>query len=175
MGATFLDQAVTVDASGPTTTTLRAQLHQSRDLFFGLYLVSCQDLGMRPLLDAAGDPKSSERDALAKAADAWLLGLPSDPVTKSDVRVMIPIAQLDETHWRYWAVIGVRTTLAGYSFIDGMDVSAPAPDKQTRAELPTEQFLEVTSSATPLTRDEFRSLCDKYQTADAIKAALEAR
>lgn len=175
MGPDFLDQAVTVDASGPTKITLRTQLQRSRDLFFGLYLVSCQDLGMHPKLDAGGDPKPDARDALAKAADSWLLGLPSDPVTKSDVRVMIPIAQLDETHWRYWAVIGVRTTIAGYSFIEGTDVSPPAPDKQTRAALPTEQFLEVTSSATPLTREEFRKLCDQYQTADAIKAALEAR
>jgi hypothetical protein len=175
MGQAFLDQAVTVDAAGPTATSLRTQLHASRDLFFGLYLVACQDLGLRPSLDAGGDPKPEARDALAKAADAWLLGLASDPVTKSDVRVMVPIAALDETHWRYWAVIGVRTTIAGYSFIHGNDVSPPPPDEQTRAALPTEQLLEVTSSAVPMTREEFRSLCDQYQTADAIRAALEAR
>lgn len=175
MGPAFLDAAVTVDAGGPTTTSLRRQLHRSRDLFFGVYLVACQDLGLRPSLGAGGDPKPEAHEALAKAADAWLLGLASDPLTKSDVRVMIPIASLTEARSRYWAVIGVRTTMAGYSFIQGTDVSPPAPAEQTRAALPTEQFLEVTSSAVPMTRDEFRALCDKYQTAQAIQAALEAR
>ena len=175
MGPGFLDAAVTVDAAGPTSTSLRAQLHRSRDLFFGVYLVACQDVGLRPSLDAAGDPELAARDALAKAADAWLLGLAGDPVTKSDVRVMIPIASLDAERSRYWAVIGVRTTVAGYSFLDGADVSTPPLGQQTRAVLPTEQFLEVTSSAVPLTREEFRKLCDAQKTADRIQAALEAR
>lgn len=175
MGQAFLDAAVTVGAGGPTTMSLRTQLHRSRDLFFGVYLVACQDLGLRPSLGAGGDPKPEAREALAKAADAWLLGLASDQVTKSDVRVMIPIASLTETRSRYWAVIGVRTTIAGYSFIQGTDVSPPPPDEQTRAALPTEQFLEVASSAVPMTREEFRALCDQHQTAEAIQAALEAR
>jgi hypothetical protein len=41
--------------------------------------------------------------------------------------------------------------------------------------LPTEQFLEVQSSATPMTREEFRQLCDQKGSAEAIKSALEAR
>jgi hypothetical protein len=41
--------------------------------------------------------------------------------------------------------------------------------------LATEQFLEVESSATPMTRDEFRALCDQNVTAAAIKTALENR
>lgn len=175
MGPSFLDGAVTVDEHGPTTTTLRAQIRASRDLFFGLYLVACQDVGLPPKLDAPGDPKPEERDALAKAADAWLLGLANDPVAGADVRVMIPIAEIDEAHWRYWAVVGVRTTLAAYSFLHGTDTSAPPLEDEWRVALPTEQFVEVTSSATPLGREEFRALCDQYQTADAIVSALEAR
>ena len=93
----------------------------------------------------------------------------------NDVRVIVPIAYLDDGRTKYWAVIGVRATLAGYSFIHGMDVSPPAPDEQARVWLPTEQFLEVTSSSTPLTRDEFRQLCDDNGSAEAIQAALEAR
>jgi hypothetical protein len=45
--------------------------------------------------------------------------------------------------------------------------------KESCKELPTEQFIEVTSSATPMTREEFRALCDEKKTAEAIKTALE--
>lgn len=96
-------------------------------------------------------------------------------MAQSDVRVIVPIARLGAGRAKYWAVIGVRATIAGYSYISGMDVSPPIPDEQTRVWLPTEQFLEVESSDTPLARDEFRALCDEAGTAAAIQAALEAR
>jgi hypothetical protein len=41
--------------------------------------------------------------------------------------------------------------------------------------LPTEQFLEVTSSSKPITREELRALCDQHKTAEAIKSAIQAR
>jgi len=91
------------------------------------------------------------------------------------VRVMVPIADLGGGRYKYWAVIGVRATLAGYSFITGDDMSAPPVDQQTKVWLPTEQFLEVESSAEPLSREELRALCDREKTPSAIQAALEAR
>jgi hypothetical protein len=175
LGDRVLDDARTEDAGGATQVSLRAQIRANRDLFYGLYLIACQDLGMRPALGAVGDPDPAALPALAAAADAWLLGLGADPAAKADVRVMIPIATIDESHVRYWAVIGVRETLAGYSFIDGMDVSPPPAERQRRVPLPTEAFLEVTSSAVPLGRDELRALCDAQRTPEAIRAALEAR
>lgn len=175
-GTEFLDKGVAVDASGVTSETLRARIRRTRDLFYGLYLVSSQDVGMAPKLGAKGDPEASTWKDLASAAAKWLETIASDPIASSDVRVMIPIANIDDKRARYWAVIGVRTTIAGYSFIKGgVDVSPPKPEDQSHVPLPTEQFLEVTSSATPLSRDELRALCDQYKTADAIKAAIEAR
>jgi hypothetical protein len=175
LGAAALDAAVSVEAGGPVTETVRARIRRARDLFFGLYIVSCQDIGLKPSLGAAGDPEPARWDALARAADAWLIALAGDPVAKSDVRVIVPIAQLGDGRMKYWAVIGVRATLAGYSYIHGMDVSPPKPEDQARVWLPTEQFLEVQSSATPMTREEFRQLCDQKGSAEAIKSALEAR
>ena len=175
LGGTVLDAAVAVVANGSTTETLRTRIHNVRDLFFGLYLDSCQDLGLKPALASVGDPDPADWTPLATAADSWLLNLASDPLTTSDVRVIIPIAWLDTGRAKYWAVIGVRGTLAGYSYIGGMDVSPPKPEDQSRTWLPTEQFLEVESSPTPLSREEFRALCDQAVTADGIKAALEAR
>jgi hypothetical protein len=56
-----------------------------------------------------------------------------------------------------------------------MDVSPPKSEDQARTWLPTEQFLEVESSETPLSREEFRELCDSEKTAAGIEAALKAR
>ena len=54
-------------------------------------------------------------------------------------------------------------------------MAAPPPLELSKVWLPTEQFLEVESSAVPLSRDELRALCDEKKTADAIKTAIEAR
>ena len=175
LGAGVLDQAFAVSADGPATETLRARIHRTRDLFFGLYLTSCQDVGLAPRLGEVGDPSPAQRDALAAAAASWLDQASADPVMKSDVRAMIPIAQIDDTHARYWAVVGVRGTLAGYSFITDGTMATPTVADQARVALPTEQFVEVTSTSTPMSRDEFRALCDQNATVDAIKKALEAR
>lgn len=174
-GKALLDSAVAVGAAGPETEPLRARIHRARDLFYGLYLVSSFDVGMKPKLDKVGDPEMSAWTTLSHDADRWLLDVGGDPLASSDVRVIVPVAQLDDQHTRYWAVIGVRTTLAGYSYIHGSEMTPPAPDDQARVALPTEQFLEVTSSNVPPTREEFRALCDVNRTPDAIKAALEKR
>lgn len=175
MGPAFLDDAVAVDAEGNTDESLRKRIGAARDLCYGLYLLSCQDIGLPYRLDSSGDPEPEQWNALADAADRWLLELERDDVAASDVRVMVPIAALGGGRAKYWAVLGVRATVAGYSYLHGDDVSPPAPADEARLWLPTEQFLEVESSATPLTRDEFRELCDQQRTAAAIQAALEAR
>jgi hypothetical protein len=175
LGAQALDTAVAVDQGGNTTTTLRMRIHRARDLFYGLYLVSTQDVGMGRALGVAGDPSADEWTTLVTAAVEWLAQLPNDEIAASDVRVMVPIAQLPFGRYKYWAVIGVRATLAGYSPIYEMDMSPPALSQVTSFWLPTEQFLEVVSSDVPMTRDELRALCDEKKTAAAIKTAIEAR
>lgn len=175
-GKELLDQGVAVNAGGAESETLRARIRRVRDLFYGLYVDSAFDIGMKPKLDSKGDPAKAEWTALGASADKWLSGIAQDPVAKSDVRVMIPIASAGAGKLRYWAVVGVRTTLASYSYIRGNVVEAPKEaSDEARIALATEQFLEVTSSDVPLSRDEFRALCDQNTTAEAIKAALEKR
>jgi hypothetical protein len=175
LGPAMLDGAFAVGAAGPEDDTLRARIRRTRDLYYGAYILACQDIGLPIALGAFGDPYPDAWDSLATAADAWLLGLSTDPVAAADVRVIIPIADAGEHRTKYWAVIGVRGTLAGYSYIHGTDVSPPPPDQAAQVWLPTEQFLEVVSSDVPLDREEFRALCDEVETAEAIRAALESR
>jgi hypothetical protein len=175
LGSDALDRTPAVGADGPQPDTLRARIRRARELYFGVYLVACQELGMHPHLDAAGDPTDEQRAQLASDARHWLAELANDPVAAADVRVAVPIAAIDRSHAKYWVVIGVHTTLAAYSYVDGDDDGVPSRDKQARLALPTEQFLEVVSSTTPPTREELRALCDQYKTPSAIKAALERR
>lgn len=94
---------------------------------------------------------------------------------RSSSRPPVPIASLDGDRAKYWAVIGVRTTLAAYSYLGPNGAPAESLDDISRVPLPTEHFIEVVSSKTPLDREEFRALCDQNKTPEAIKAALEAR
>ena len=114
--------------------------------------------------------EQSEREVAASVIGSAVM----NELASSDVRVMVPIADLGD-RYKYWVVIGVRATLGGYSYIEGTSMSAPTPDKTAKLLLPTEQFLEVNSSRTPLNRDELRKLCDEKKTAEAIKAAIESR
>jgi hypothetical protein len=176
LGKEILDQAEAFDPQESGPIALRDQLHRVRDLYWGLYLISTQNLGFKPAMMAPTDPAAERWETLTREGRTWLTGLPGDARAGSDVRVMTPIAILAGGRAKYWAVIGVRATLAGYSFIDGTDMSPPKDaDKMARVWLPTEQFLEVESSGEPLTREEFRKLCDENKTAEGIRAALEAR
>lgn len=175
-GKDLLDKGVAVSAGGAESETLRARIRRVRDLFYGLYIDSAYDIGMKPKLESKGDPEKTEWATLGESADKWLANTDKDPVAKADVRVMIPIASVGGGKMKYWAVVGVRTTLASYSYLEGDTVAPPKdPKDEARIALATEQFLEVTSTGVPLSRDEFRALCDQNVTAEAIKAALEKR
>ncbi len=176
-GAALLDTAHPIGASGEVNgVSLRERIRHARDMFFALYLRSAFELGFHPQL-GDGEPTQDEWPTLLSTAKGSYLGeLTSGEFASADVRVVVPIAQLSETQFKYWAVIGVRTTLAAYSFIDGTSMAAPSdPYSSARVALPTEQFIEYTGSANPPTREEFRAICDDKKTAAAIQAALEAR
>lgn len=175
-GAALLDQAHPVGANGEATETLRERIRRARDMFFAFYVRSAFELGFRPQL-VEGEPAEGEwQGLLAAATTTHLAELQSGEFSTADVRVVVPIAQLSETRIKYWAVIGVRTTLASYSYLVGSSMDAPSDVQAiTRVALPTEQFIEYTGSANPPTREELRAICDEKKTAAAIQAALEAR
>jgi hypothetical protein len=75
------------------------------------------------------------------------------------------------THGHAWPC----GALTGRRCLEPNGAPAEKLEDIARVPLPTEQFIEVISSKTPLNRDEFRALCDQQKTPEAIKAALEAR
>ena len=65
---------------GERPRDLAAELDQMRTLFYGLYLISCEDLGMRPSTtsDETGDPA-----AAVGAAEKWLGDIIRNPASNT--------------------------------------------------------------------------------------------
>ncbi|MCD6361421.1 MAG: hypothetical protein J7M38_11245, partial [Armatimonadetes bacterium] len=100
------------------------------------------------------------------------------PDMERDVRMMIPVARNLDV---YWAIIGVRLNRIEVSFKQRPEVRAANPNVEVQPSfssaiywVPTEQFLEIQVDGEPLNREEFRALCDKYKTENAIRQALPA-
>ena len=77
-----------------------------RQRFYGLYLVSCEDVGMKPQFL---EDEAVEQDVAKAAALNWLEHLADDPDLARDTRVSVPIF-IDRVggKTRLWATLGVR-------------------------------------------------------------------
>jgi hypothetical protein len=112
-----------------------ARLDAAITLFYGLYLLGCDDVGLKPALaedeplatgqpaplDASQDARFSitrlpglTPDAIAgyqascATAKQWVEALGGDPVMNADTRIIVPIRIFDYTVTRYMAILGVR-------------------------------------------------------------------
>src|SRR5205807_54768 len=91
---------------GRQEQNLYNELHFMRDLFYGIYLVSAEDIGLKPAL-AKDEPV--ERDYCYNLAEHWLHWARDDDDLAVDTRVSVPIL-VDPTRniTRLWATLGVR-------------------------------------------------------------------
>jgi hypothetical protein len=167
---------------GRREPNLADELESLRQRFYGMYLVSCEDIGMKPefLKDEPIDPTVAK-----KAALDWLKNLDKNPDLAVDTRVCVPI-YVDSLRGRarLWATLGVRLALLNAAYarppkvrpkIGGVweDVKdyqlAPASYV-----IPVDEFAEFESRGT-LTRTEFRALCDRYKTKAEFLKAISVR
>ena len=163
---------------------LYAELAGQRDLFYGLYLVSCEDLGLRPrwLKEEAID-----QERCYQLACAWLPRALDDGDLARDTRVVVPILHDPRRNvTRLWATLGVRLARLEATYLHPPHLK-PAEggdwqpvEKSLLAEstylICVDEFAEVeTSGLRPLTREEFRALCDRHGNKAAIVAALRRR
>ncbi len=168
---------------GERGTDLASELAAMRQRFYGFYLVACEDIGMRPnfLEDEPVDV-----DAAKQAALTWLDAYESDADLACDTRVAIPIF-IDPIRkvTRLWATLGVRLAPLEASYARPPMVrlkgeAGPWQDVEpyqlgpSNYVIPVDEFgeFELAGSAA-LTRDELRTICDKYKTKEAILKALE--
>jgi len=170
-------------------------------LFYGLYLRVCDEIGMKPVLLWDEMPEPMQANARQTAA-AWLQERDTDPCYETDVRFIVPgLSNERGSRVRYWMTCGVRLAKLKAEYVKrptlrfadvetGKLLEELGPDSEsgylkeipisykyapTRLWLPVEVFAEADGSAEPMTRKEFRALCDGCRTKEEIVAAVGGR
>jgi hypothetical protein len=167
---------------GERPADLFAELRQMRDLFYGLYLVSAEDIGLKP--DLAED-EGVDQEGCYKLAAQWIPQAFADPDLAADIRVSVPIySDPGRNIVRLWATLGVRlaklkVTYARPPHLKPANESADwkqAKHHQLQAAefiIPVDEFAEFElDGLRTLTRDELRGICDREQTKEKIVEAL---
>ena len=134
-----------------------------------------------------------------KKAKEWLNNIDSQKFLDEDVRVIAPVLSSPEKV-RYWAVLGTRLlkiktyyatppkvaradTSEEHEIIDDdpeivLKKESSSYSKYIKWQpkdyvIPVQVFAEVTLGPEPLTRKEFRDICDKHETKEEIIAVLQ--
>ncbi len=159
---------------------LHTELLGQRDLFYGLYLVSCEDLGMKPALLSG---ESIDVQGCYGRAKGWLEKFLDDPDLACDTRVSVPIFHdLDRKATMLWATLGVRLSPFEVSYVHPPHLKMKEGEWQPaeRSQLGgasylicVDEFAEVeVPGIRVLTREELRRICDRGKTKAAILALL---
>ena len=187
LGPAFLETTARLLEDGSRAAlTLGEELAAKERLLYGLHAVSADSIGMAPEL-ANDELAAFPLDAAREAARGWLANLADDSDVARDPRVSLPVAletDADGVDYAiYWAVVGVKVLHLHASFPDSRrpEVLSHTPYscvqtgwKTFEPYLLVEQTVQVRRRADlpPLTRAEFRALCDQQETAEAIANAF---
>lgn len=190
--ANFLDSAVGAETlgklhglkqGGQRPDDLRTELNAMRDRFYGLYLVSAEDIGMKP--DLAAD-ENVDAERCYQVATEWLKKITEDADLAVDTRVSVPIfVDGDRGVTRIWATLGVRLAKLEASYARPPHVKpAKGPGEWKKMEahrlasghyvIAVDEFAEIElAGLRTLTREELRAVCDREKTKEAIVKALQ--
>lgn len=184
IGSGALDQLYGLREGGPRDTPLGEELAQMQDLFYGLYLLSAEDLG---LSIAATAEELPDADAAYARAEEWVANFSTDPDLAADVRISVPV-NVDYKFGaatRIWLTVGVRLARLDASYAVGPRIRLSGSDEwldSSHAILSSEDYLiavgEFAEASLPglqtLTREELREVCDREQSKERILAALQS-
>ncbi|MFO0961258.1 MAG: hypothetical protein U0800_28085, partial [Isosphaeraceae bacterium] len=184
IGAETLGMLHGLKQGGEREPDLRAELLAIRDLFYGCYLVACEDIGLNPEL---AEGEEIDRDScLAQAAD-WLRRIDADPDLAIDTRVSVPISSdTARRKTRLWATLGVRLAKLDVTFARPPSMKPaegegewqelkPQEMGPARYLIPVDEFAEVELDGLRVfNRDEFRGLCNGAKTKEAIIRAMQS-
>jgi hypothetical protein len=192
LGQEFLDTTARLLEDGTRhDQPLGDELHDKTELLYGLHLLAADSLGAADQLTEEELPVDLRPDARARAR-AWLAAFRSDMDVNRDPRVSLPVAIEDDGSGPqavYWGVVGVKVLRMHASFPETHrpEIVGAVSEQQFgrcvhrdwvdfEPYLLVEQTIEARRPAArpPLTRDEFRSLCDQHETAEAIRTAFES-
>jgi hypothetical protein len=194
--ANFLEAAVGKEAlqslyglrkEGKREMDLFHELQFMKDLFYGLYFLSLEDLGAKPDLAAE---EVVDRNKTALVAENWLSYLREgkDKDLASETYVAVPIyIDMNRQRTRLWITLGVRLARLDTSYAVGPRLRMPnARDGWQQVErfnLGTANYLLAVDEAAEvelqglkvLTRDELKAVCQREKTREAILKALKDR
>jgi len=167
---------------GRRTLSLSSELDYMTNLFYGLYLIAAQDIGMKPSL-LPDEPVDQSKSL--KLANEWLAKAFEDPDLAVDTRIIVPVSS--GRLGRHWATLGVRIAklrawfeldpqmrMATSSPSETAEWTTPRDFKAAEYLIPVDEFSEVARSE-PLTREDFRAICNRGKTKDAIVRMLDQR
>ena len=163
--------------------SLRDELDDTMSLSYGLYLRGCIDLGLTPVV---GRIDESWMAATSKRAEQWLSNFRDDEDLKCDTRVIVPLIAYPDGNLLCWANLGVRllrvtvkyrekpkvTLVVGGEEKEPEDVGFEVVFSESTYWIPVEVFTEVIVNGDPLTREEFREICDHHSSKQAIMKEL---
>lgn len=160
--------------------SLSEDLNWIYKLFLGFYIESSKNIGLTPDLYAGELDIAEESLQLAKN---WLKNWKDDPLMKKDIRVIVPLGPVDEqmSALDNWAVIGLRRVVVEVEYESKPEVKFLNTSREIYPTFLSKTytilvpvFTEViTPGSEPLTREEFRTVCDRYKTRKEIIKALE--
>ncbi|MFI5458115.1 MAG: hypothetical protein ACHRXM_21990 [Isosphaerales bacterium] len=170
---------------GERSKTLLEELRWMRELFYGLHLLSAEDVGMAPGLRP---DEPVDRAACEAKATKWLASCGNDVDLRVDTRVAVPLYfDIPRRRTRLWATIGVRLAKLDVSFAKppkikptegtgGWEEVKPYQLGSAAYVIAVDEFAEVEiPGLQPLTRKEFRDACNAHKTKPEILQALSRR
>lgn len=152
------------------------------ELFFGLYLLSCADVGITPSLRYA---EVADRAAAATRAHEWLANWRADQDMATDVREAWPLGPADPSNpgkgTVYRCVLGVRAVDVEVKYdrkpsfsVSGTTRTADLHFKPGKYTVYVPVIVEVVvPGSKPLTKVQFRNICNEHKAEGAIVAALK--
>ena len=169
---------------GEQSRDLAAELTAQRDLFYGLYLLSCEDIGHKPALN---DAEVADLEACYSGAESWLAKLGDEPDLAEDTRVAVPVyVDPQRGTMRLWVTLGVRLTQLDTRFMKAPRIKPASGEGDWEAVedwkladasflISVDEFAEVeVPTLSPPNREELRKLCDEHKTKEKIVEALAA-
>jgi len=163
--------------------SLKTHLKYITNLFYGFYLSSCVDIGIEPQLenDEITEDLRGVLNQAKRYLTFWQDPLSGDQLMSEDIRVIVPVGKT-AGGILCWAVLGVQPIVVNVSYNNEPKVTTKTPGVNLEVDYETStytllipEFSEVIiPTDEPLTRNEFRKICDECKTRDKIKSALES-
>jgi hypothetical protein len=182
VGGNALSSLRGLKEGGERNKSLLEELRWFRSLFYGIHLLSCEDIGIAPALKS---DEAVDRAACEATANEWLGSFSRDTDLRADTRVAVPLCfDLGRRRIRLWATVGVRLAKLVVSYARAPKIKPSegagsweevAGDQLQPAQyaIAVDEFAEVEiPGIQPLNRKEFRAVCDAHPTKAAIVEGL---